>query len=85
MEHVLKYPKADDCWVTIWASMLTWFSQHPTYTSVIDAIYDNLVLWRSGEDTDMELEENSAAAAAIQAQNVLGWQNFLDGFMAREW
>jgi hypothetical protein len=85
MEHVLKCPKADDCWVSIWTSMLTWFSQHPTYPSVIDAIYDNLVLWRSGDNAGVALDENSTASAAIQAQTVIGWRNFLDGFLAREW
>jgi hypothetical protein len=85
MEHVLKCPKADDCWASIWASMLTWFSQHPTYPSVIEAIYDNLVLWREGSEEGLDLDENSPAAAAIKAQTRLGWRNFLDGFLAREW
>jgi hypothetical protein len=46
---------------------------------------EDLVLWRSGDNTGVALDENSTASAAIQTQNVIGWQHFLDGFLAREW
>jgi hypothetical protein len=86
IEHVLTCPANSTTWATVWNSWLDFFAKHPTYAGVENAIYDHLRAWRTGRPVSRDLSrENTPRGAAIRAQSSLGWYNFLDGFIAREW
>eukprot|EP00978_Attheya_sp_CCMP212_P029908 scaffold108101_cov63-Attheya_sp.AAC.2 len=86
MEHVLTCPTNSTTWATVWNSWLDFFAKHPTYSGVENAIYDHLRTWRTGRPVSRDLSrDNTSRGAAIWSHSSLGWYNFIDGFVTREW
>jgi hypothetical protein len=86
MLHVLTCPAADLHWTTAWNSIIPpWSVKNPTSAGVLDSIKLHLDHWRKSLPAPDTSFCTRNLRTALKAQSKIGWQNFLDGFIAHQW
>jgi hypothetical protein len=86
MLHVLVCHKADEAWMETWTSTVdSWGGNNPSSYGVLDSIKLHLDNWRKSRPPPSLSLYHPCLQTALRAQSRIGWQNFLDGFLATEW
>eukprot|EP00978_Attheya_sp_CCMP212_P023145 scaffold70199_cov28-Attheya_sp.AAC.1 len=69
-----------------WTSTVdSWAGNNPSSYGVLDSIKLHLDNWRKRRPPPSLSLYHSCLQSALRAQSRIGWQNFLDGFLATEW
>eukprot|EP00978_Attheya_sp_CCMP212_P014615 scaffold37341_cov51-Attheya_sp.AAC.11 len=86
MLHVLTCPAADAHWTASWSTFVDqWGVKNPSASGVFDSIKLHLDHWRKSLPAPDLVFYPPNLLLAILAQSKIGWQNFLDGFVAHQW
>lgn len=84
--HVLTCPAADAHWTSSWSTLVDqWSVKNPSAPGVFDSIKLHLDHWRKSLPAPDLAFYPANLRLAILAQSKIGWQNFLDGFVAHQW
>ena len=86
-KHVMlcQDPDAVATWKESVNVLYKWMKKTQTEPSMAEAIRTRLLQWHSGSDLLPCETDYPGLSTAIRAQDLLGWQNFLDGLLATEW
>jgi hypothetical protein len=86
MLHVLTCPAADAHWTASWSTLVDqWGIKNPSASGVFDSIKLHIDHWQKSLPAPDLAFYPTNLRLAILAQTKIGWQIFLDGFVAHQW
>ena len=87
--HVLQCSQSQDAWTTVWSNLTQWFNKNPSFDEVLPAIQAHMEAWQCKRTLTALAQDlpsySPLLLAALTRQNQIGWYQFLDGFVAKEW
>jgi hypothetical protein len=84
--HVWRYPQreAKAVWEQSIDSLRGWLIKQKTHPAIRRIICERLLAWHSGNPSQPQPEAIQFLRSAIQMQDALGWQPFLEGGLAND-
>ena len=86
-KHVMRCqnPDAIATWKESVDTLYKWMTKTKTLPAIAGVIKSRLLQWHLNSVLTPYTTDYPGLTAAIQAQDLLGWQNFLDGLLTPEW
>ena len=87
VEHVLTCPDpmAKATWDNEIRKLKDWLVENDSHPVMADTIINNLKAWHSGSIYPATYHEDRNIRKALHRQDRIGWHQFVEGFIAKEW
>ena len=85
--HVLRCPhqSAKETWNESLKELDKWIEENDGHPELRESIIKHLSAWHDNRQPTAETYNNTSINQAVHNQNQIGWQSFIEGFLAKEW